>query len=171
MLKEGKNRQGKELNPQQEKFCMEYIICNNATKAALSAGYRSSATSTQLLKLKKIQDRLTELRSATVTDDLVSVTYIINNLKEIIDRCLKPVPVMVWNNVSRTIEQERNDKGQLVYKFDSMGANKSIELLMRYKGMLDKGNIMKTNNIENQPAMSDDQFKQLINAALSGNEG
>lgn len=54
----------KKLTPKMEKFCLEYIIDFNATRAALAAGYsKKSAHSTGSENLKKpeIQKRIGEL--------------------------------------------------------------------------------------------------------------
>ena len=171
MLIEGKNKRGLTMNPMQERFCIEYVIDNNAVQASYRAGYKSPKMGAQLLQLKKVQDRITELRATDVPDDLLTIRYIITNLKEVVERCMKPQPVMIWNNVTKTVDQERDDKGQLVYKFDSMGVNKALELLGRYKGMFDKGLSKGAGITNNAPQITDEQFQQLITAALTNKEG
>ena len=54
------------LTPRQEKFCLEYAACGNATQAYIKTGYKHKASSatvkaSQLLKNPKIQARLQEL--------------------------------------------------------------------------------------------------------------
>ena len=54
------------LTPRQEKFCLEYAACGNATQAYIKAGYKHKANSatvkaSQLLKNADIQARLQEL--------------------------------------------------------------------------------------------------------------
>lgn len=55
----------KKLTIKQEKFCQQYVLCCNGTKAALSAGYsKDTAYSIACENLKKpeIKERIAELR-------------------------------------------------------------------------------------------------------------
>lgn len=54
------------LTPRQEKFCLEYAACGNATQAYIKAGYKNKASSatvkaSQLLRNENVQVRLKEL--------------------------------------------------------------------------------------------------------------
>lgn len=65
------------LNQRQERFCLEYIACGNATKAAIAAGYSAKAArsiaSTQLTK-QNIQARIHELNEVIVSDKIADAT-------------------------------------------------------------------------------------------------
>lgn len=60
-----------DLKERQEKFCQNYVLSRNATKAALAAGYSEKSAHNQgyrLLQEEKIQDRLKELEGELDTD-------------------------------------------------------------------------------------------------------
>jgi len=60
-----------DLKERQEKFCQNYVLSRNATKAALAAGYSERSahnTGYRLLQEEKIKDRLKELEGEIVTD-------------------------------------------------------------------------------------------------------
>lgn len=60
-----------DLKERQEKFCQNYVLSRNATKAALAAGYSEKSAHNQgyrLLQEEKIKDRLKELEGEIVTD-------------------------------------------------------------------------------------------------------
>ena len=59
-------RQKKKLTDRQRRFCFEYMIDNNATQAAIRAGFSrktASATASRLLRNVNIQEFLKELRN------------------------------------------------------------------------------------------------------------
>lgn len=60
-----------ELKPRQEKFCQNYLLYRNATRAAIEAGYSEASAHNQgyrLLKEPAIQERITELEGGIVTN-------------------------------------------------------------------------------------------------------
>ena len=65
-----------QLKEKQEKFCQNYILHNNATRAAKDAGYSEASAHNQgyrLLQETAILERIEELRSQIVTDvDVIS---------------------------------------------------------------------------------------------------
>jgi len=60
-----------QLKEKQEKFCQNYILHNNATRAAKDAGYSEASAYNQgyrLLQENSIQERIEELRNEMSTD-------------------------------------------------------------------------------------------------------
>ena len=60
-----------QLKEKQEKFCQNYILHNNATRAAKDAGYSEASAYNQgyrLLQETSIQERIEELRNEMSTD-------------------------------------------------------------------------------------------------------
>ena len=75
----------KKLKPKQEKFCKEYVVLMNATKAALNAGYSErSAYSIGCENLKKpeIKERIAELRKEIEEQFYYSRTMSFKKLEE-----------------------------------------------------------------------------------------
>lgn len=95
--------------------------------------------------LEYIEERQKELQEKTK----VTQEYVILNLKEMVERCMKHKPVMVFNPIYKVYEQkteelfdaEGNPAGEAgVYTFDSIGANKALELLGKHLGMFNDKN-------------------------------
>ena len=61
--------------------------------------------------------------------------YVIEGLKEVSERCLQRVPVMRFNYKTKELEQEKDENGNDVWKFDSQGSNKAFELLGKHLGL------------------------------------
>lgn len=124
----------KKLSPQQKFFVAEYLIDKNATQAAIRAGYSphtASEQSSRLLTYEHIQAAINEHIDKQVSRTLVSADYVINGLKEVAQRCMQRVPVMVGRGDDRK-QLEDEETGEGVWEFDSSGANKAFELLGKH---------------------------------------
>ena len=119
-----------ELTDKQEAFCIEYMVDNNATQAAIRAGYSEDTArqiASQNLSKVNIADRIAELRAEQTSRTLVDADYVINGLLEVHQRCLQAEPVMVRG------EEGMEESGE--FKFEHSGANKSLELLGKHLGI------------------------------------
>lgn len=135
------------LKPKQRVFVLEYLKDRNATQAAIRAGYaekNANVTGPRMLVNVGISAALKELEKEQEERTLVTADYVITALKDVAERCLEREPVMVRRG--REVVQEEtnipcdcgdeNCKGTRtvgVWKFDSAGANKALELLGKYK--------------------------------------
>jgi len=122
------------MTAQQRKFADEYLILNNGTKAAISAGYsKKSARSkaSQLLVDEEIEKYIEERRSLISEKALVDAAWVQERFKAISDRCMAVEPVLVMGEPT----------GE--YKFDSAGANKATENLGKIIGVYEKDNKQK----------------------------
>ena len=102
------------MNARQERFCQEYLIDLNGTQAAIRAGYSfktAKVIGCNLLTKINIQDKIQKLKQARSNKTEISAEYVLTGLKQVADRC-------------------RQDD-----KFDSSGANKSLELLGKHLGL------------------------------------
>jgi phage terminase small subunit len=158
------------LNEKQKRFIAEYMISLNASKAALLAGYQSHKTGSYLLAKEEIKEEIKRLKDELKASQIVTVEYILNALTEVVDRCLKPEPQMIWDNLKRCRVQATNEQGKLVWSFDSSGCNKALELLGRYLGIFDKDNKQRINPLNNKAELTDEQFNKLLDAATKGHE-
>lgn len=118
-----------ELTKKQKVFVKEYLIDLNATQAMIRAGYSAKtaneAGSRMLAKVsvkKAIEESLAE-RSEKLD---ITAEYVLNGLKTVAERCMQGTPVLEFDK----------QMGEYVmtgeWKFDSGGANKSLELLGKY---------------------------------------
>lgn len=89
------------LNVRQEKFCLEYAKCGNATEAAIAAGYAekyAGQNADKLLKNTKIQDRLRELAEQIESEKIADIKEMQEILTTIIRQQMQEEIPMVVNN-------------------------------------------------------------------------
>ena len=123
-------------NRDYERFCYEYIIDHNGTKAATRAGYSEHTAAQQacrILKKPDVQARIVELEADVCESLGLTAAKVLNDLMTVTQRCMQAVPVLEWNYELR----EMVETGE--YQFDSKGANKALELLGQHLGMFGKG--------------------------------
>lgn len=137
--------------PKKERFCELYVQLNNATEAAKQAGYSQKTAYSQgcrLLKDAECANYIATLRAKLSEETGITTEFVINNLKEVAERCLQKRPVMVFNHVEKRMEQKVDeDTGEGVWEFDSSGANKALELLGKHLGVFDRDNKQKNHDI------------------------
>lgn len=112
------------LTAKQKMFVANYIVDLNATQAAVKSGYSVKTANEQasrLLANVNIQQAVQEQMKAREQRTLVTADYVINNLKTVAERCMQGEPV---------VDREGEPIGE--WKFDSSGANKSLELLGKH---------------------------------------
>lgn len=78
----------------------------------------------KLAALPKISTRVDELIEEVKTKNIVTKEWVLNNLKVITERCMQAEPVLVREG------NEWVESGE--YRFDSSGANKSLELIGKH---------------------------------------
>lgn len=78
------------LTPKQEKFCVEFAKCGNASQAYVNAGYKSktsgslAATSSRLLKNANVQKRIAELTAEAKNKNIADIQEMQERLTAII---------------------------------------------------------------------------------------
>ena len=93
----------------------------NMKDEAIDVNASKLASSTKVaLRLKELQDEFKER-------NMITVEWVLNNLKKVAERCMQEEPVMTKDG------DEYVESG--VYKFEHSGANKSLELLGKHLGM------------------------------------
>lgn len=134
----------KPLTQKQDKFCREYVLCGNASEAyrrAYDAENSKPETiwkrSSELLAVRAVKGRIKELKEDI--EELLGITKA-TEIKELIrirNRCLKPEPKMVRKKDEQgkpELVQEEDEDGNLVYQFDSAGANGAQDKIMKALG-------------------------------------
>jgi len=74
------------LNDKQERFCQEYILDANGSRAAIVAGYSPKAAKEQasrLLTKANIVDRISQLKKDTAKEFKLTKEFVINGILEI----------------------------------------------------------------------------------------
>lgn len=139
------------MTDQQRLFADQYLILNNGTKAAIAAGYSEKSArsqASQLLVVEEIELYIEERRKEASRISLVDAAWVQTRFKDISDRCMTAVPVMIYDGESWIESGE--------YKFDSTGANKATENLGKIIGVYEKDN---------------DQSKPVVNNVINLGEG
>lgn len=119
-----------ELTDKQRKFVSEYLVDLNATQAAIRAGFseRTAGSMAQKLVAKShIQEAIKAAQSQREKRTLVTVDYVVSSLREVAERCLQKSPV-----TNAKGKQVQDEQGRDVWKFDSAGANRALELLGKH---------------------------------------
>lgn len=134
------------LTLKQEQFCQEYLVDLNATQAAIRAGYSADSANEQgsrLLANLKVASRVRELLAGRAARVEVDADWVLRRLLEISDKCMEAKPVMEFDPVNKCMVQKEATSGELLYEFDSSGANKATELIGKHLGFFEKNNQQK----------------------------
>jgi len=118
---------GKSLTAKQRRFCEEYLLDFNATKAAVRAGYSPRSAKQQgsrLLTNADLGDYLAEQIRKRSEHTHISSEEIIRDLRLIVDRCLDVRPVF---------DSAGRPRGR--FRFEPNSAIKALELLGKHLGM------------------------------------
>jgi len=114
----------KNLTAKQKLFCKNYLIDLNATQAAIRAGYSKKTAHVigpENLEKPILREYIQlQLKNKEKKVD-ISAEWVLENLKELCERCMQKTAVL-----------DAQGKKTGVWRFDSRGANKSLELLGRY---------------------------------------
>ena len=127
------------LNEKQKQFCEEYIIDLNGTQAAIRAGYSpktANEQAAQLLAKLSIQEYIQKLKNKRSDRVKYSQDELMRDILEVKNRCLQANPVL---------DKEGNETG--IWKFDSNGANKALDMLAKHVGFYETDNKQKAFNI------------------------
>ena len=105
----------------QRLFVQEYLLDLSATQAAIRAGYSPKTARSQgqrLLTKPDVRKAIDEAQKVRQVRTQISADYVLNNLKEVAERCMQAEPVL---------DKEGNPTSE--YRFEHAGANKALELL------------------------------------------
>ena len=119
-----------ELTDKQRKFVSEYLVDLNATQAAIRAGFSEKTAGSMAQKLvakSHIQEAIKAAQAQREKRTLVTVDYVVSSLREVAERCLQKSPV-----TNAKGKQVQDEQGRDVWKFDSAGANRALELLGKH---------------------------------------
>lgn len=111
------------LTDKQEMFCAEYLIDLNATQAAIRAGYSEKTANrmgSENLSKPDLQEKIAELMSARSEKTKINAAWVLTQAAKVHQMCMQAEPVIVGGEPT----------GE--YKFDSSGANKSLEIIGKH---------------------------------------
>ena len=128
-----------ELEEKQKMFCKEYLVDFNGTQAAIRAGYSKKTANEQasrLLAKVNVQTYLKQLIEKRNERTKITQDEVVADSIKVKDRCMQNEAVL---------DKEGNETG--IYKFDSNGANKALDMLMKHTGGYETDNKQKAFNI------------------------
>ena len=118
------------LNDKQRLFCLEYLKDLNATQAAIRAGYSERTAGSQgfdLLKKPEIQEEITKAKMQRMEEVKIDANWVLKQAVSVHNRCMQAEVV-----TDRNGEPVLDYGGKVVYKFDSSGANKALEIIGKH---------------------------------------
>ena len=120
-------------------FFKFYLFDFNVTQAAIRAGYSKKTANEQasrLLTKVNVQTYLKQLIEKRNERTKITQDEVIADIIKVKDRCMQNEAVL---------DKEGNETG--IYKFDSNGANKALDMLMKHTGGYETDNKQKAFNI------------------------
>lgn len=144
------------LNEKQKQFCNEYLIDFNGTQAAIRAGYSAKTAKSianENLTKPDIQAYLKELIENRNERTKITQDEVIRDIIEVKNRCMQKAPVIFMG------KQVQDENGNNLWKFDSQGATKALDMLARHAGLYEVDNKQKAGfNI----VVADEKHKQML---------
>lgn len=126
----------KKLTELQERFCQEYLVDLNATGAARRAGYKAKRldqAAYEVLRKPEIEARIAQLQLERGRRTRITQDYVLENLEEVLERCMQRAPVMV--RMGREYVQKQDDEGRDVWDFNAKGALGALKMMGDHLGM------------------------------------
>lgn len=127
-----------DLTHLQRRFVEQMLVSPNAASAYRRAGGTAKTEGTvrsgawELLTNPNVQRALQELREKRRIRVLIEQDWVLEKLLDVVERCMQEVPVF---------GADGEPTGE--YRFDSAGANKALDLLMKHLGMFERDNFQK----------------------------
>lgn len=159
------------MNESRERFIREYLKDFNGTRAYKVAYPDCSDESARRLASKlltnvDVQKAIREQADKRLEEAEIDVAYIVNNIKEVVERCMQKEAVMYFDKEDKVYKQEEvyvadengeNGHYEGVWKFDAANSLKGLELLGKYKSIF-KENV--DLNVKNSKKLKD-VFEQI----------
>jgi len=153
-----RKREADELTEQEERFVAEYLsgeAHGNATEAARRAGYSESTAkgkaplwvnrvSAYRVGKGRVFEAINKARLERYARVKVDGDYLILNAAECLERCMQRTPV-----VNAFGAQVKDENGNNLWRFDSIGANKSIDTLAKLLGSYKENNLAEGKHVGN----------------------
>lgn len=157
-----------DLTPKQQRFVEEYLVDLNATRAAIRAGYSEKTACEQasrLLANVKVAAAIAEGKKQRSEETKITAEWVLNNLKNIAERCMQAAPVLDKKGDRVYIE---NAEGERVpaFTFDSAGANRSLELLGKHLSLFTDRQEITNPDGSLSKAMTDEQAAAKVDMIM-----
>lgn len=119
------------MTPKQQRFVEEYLIDLNATQAAIRAGYSADTArsiGSENLSKPDIADAIAEGAAKRSEQAGIDAAYVLRQAVKLHERCMQEVSPIT----DRKGDPVRDEAGNPLYEFDSVGASKALELVGKH---------------------------------------
>lgn len=119
------------LSPKETLFVQAYLRDLNATNAARAVGYspkNASVTAAKLLRRPRVSAAIAHAMEARRKELKIDADYVLRKLHEVAERCMQEVRPAL----DRRGKPITDEDGNVLYRFDSTGANRALELLGKH---------------------------------------
>jgi len=120
----------KNLTLKQERFVHEYLVDLNATQAAIRAGYSPKTArkiGSENLSKPDISAAIQMAAQDRIERTRVDSDFVLQGAKEVFERCMQKIEPVIVNGVPLL-----DGEGRAVYKFDSAGAARALEIIGKH---------------------------------------
>ena len=120
------------LTAKQLKFVQEYLVDLNATQAAIRAGYSKKTAEIigyENLRKPGLSAILKEEMDKRAKKTEITAEYVLNTIRETIERCAQKEPVMEWDAEAKCMVETGE------WQFKENGVLKGCELLGKHLGL------------------------------------
>lgn len=136
-----------------QRIAEEYAKIDYKEKVAplIEVGYSPNYARALGLKLYdnvRVKAAIDKIRANVSQETGITITWVVNNLKKVAERCLNASPVLDCNG---------NENGE--WQFDSGGANRALQLLGMHVGAFEADNAQKKPDVR---VFSHTELKQLV---------
>jgi phage terminase small subunit len=130
------------LTIKEKLFVAHMLLTNNQSQSYIEAGFKGAniaGCASALARKPIIAKALAEARERKSVELGIDANYVLGGLKTVAERCMQAKPKLVGRGKIEDGEvitvQARDASGELLFEFDSTGANRSLELLGKHLGM------------------------------------
>lgn len=141
-IPETKEELEKVINPKHLLFSIEYVKDFNGADAYMRAGFKTKNYETAKVNASKLLantniKKYVELLKAEVAKDVtdktkVDVAYVVNNLVEILERCMQIRPVIDPKTGEHLLTQTKNGELAAAYIFNAKDSISALSLLSEH---------------------------------------
>ena len=125
------------LTPKQQRFCDEYLIDLNGTRAAIAAGYSkktAAVIAAENLTKPNIAEYIAAAQAKAAERNEIDHDYVLTSIVTAMERCKQTEAVTDRQGNPILVETPNGDLAP-AYTFNAMGVFKGAELLGKHLGM------------------------------------
>jgi phage terminase small subunit len=139
-------------------FCEQFLIDRDGAKAARRAGFSEKSAdkiASELMEYPQIRSYIQELMDERSRRTNITADYVINTVKDTIERCRQAEPVMEWDPIAK--EMVRTGE----WKFDANAVLRGCDMLGKHLKLWDQPPPPSIINLNFNEMSNEDLDKQI----------